>query len=126
MLLSGMLKQCGSYKNRRFGETYGLHHKVVKNQQAKEILAVTSSRIRLRRITTYILVTANIAPSSPILVTLMMGAIHSSERSVLIWATRRNIAEDSILLSHRRAKPQILYIFIYIYLFIYIFYIYNQ
>jgi hypothetical protein len=37
------------------------------------------------------LVTANVAPSSPILVTLMMEELSSSETSVLTRATRRNI-----------------------------------
>jgi hypothetical protein len=45
-----------------------------------------------------LLVTANV-PSSPILVTLMMEALSSSETSVL---TRHNIPEDAILHSHRR------------------------
>jgi hypothetical protein len=45
-----------------------------------------------------LLVTANIVPSSPILVTVMMEAIRSSETSVLTRVTRRNIAEDGILM----------------------------
>jgi hypothetical protein len=48
-----------------------------------------------------LLVTANVVPSSRILVTLMMKALSYFESSVLTRATWRNITEDAILHSHR-------------------------
>jgi hypothetical protein len=45
---------------------------------------------------------ANIFPSSPIIVTLMMEELNSFETSILTRARRRNVPEDDILYSHRR------------------------
>jgi hypothetical protein len=51
-----------------------------------------------------LLVTANIVPSSPILVTLMMQALSPSETSVITRSTRRNIPEEAIHHGPRREK----------------------
>jgi hypothetical protein len=48
------------------------------------------------------LVTANVVPISPILVTLMMEEIRSFETSILTRVTRRNIPGAGILLARIR------------------------
>jgi hypothetical protein len=62
--------------------------RVTRIGELETTLAVTSVR--------RLLVTANVVPSSPILVTLIMLALGFTETSVLTRATRRNISEDRI------------------------------
>jgi hypothetical protein len=49
-----------------------------------------------------LLITAKVVSSSPILITLMMEELRSSETSVLSRATRRSLPEDGIPHSHHR------------------------
>jgi hypothetical protein len=70
--------------------------RVTRRGELGTTLAVTNKLVFLRSLR-WLLVTASIVPSSPILVTLMMEGLSSSETSVLKRTTRRNISEDAIL-----------------------------
>jgi hypothetical protein len=70
---------------------------LISKQTALYILQIVECCLVFR-----LLVTVNVAPSSPILVTQMMEAIRSSECSVRTIATRHYIPEDGILRGHHR------------------------
>jgi hypothetical protein len=74
------------YKNAVFGML--CHMALVRSDVSEDLSA---SIIKVTRICT-----ANV-PSSPILVTLMLEALSSSETSVFTIATDHNIPEDGIL-----------------------------
>jgi hypothetical protein len=82
------VKLFGSGQNRRFGRLYRHHHQGNMNRQAR----ITFLRSVLR-----LLVTANVVPSSPIHITLIMEAMRFFETSVPTRATRINIPGDGIL-----------------------------
>jgi hypothetical protein len=93
MVSSGMLRRVALVRTDVSKELNASFIRVTGMGEVETTLAVTSNRRTLRRL----LVTASVVSTSPILVTLMMEALSSSETSVLTRATRRNIPEDAIL-----------------------------
>jgi hypothetical protein len=68
------------------------------------MLAVTSNKSNRML---QLLITANVVPSLPILVTLMMEAIRSFEMLVLTRVIWHNIPGDGILLSYQHCFPPV-------------------
>jgi hypothetical protein len=71
-----------------------------------------------------LLVTANVVPNSPILVTLMMEALHFSATLVLTRATRRNIPEMAFIkgdIVHAKQRRTDVYLSLLFYISAFIF-----
>jgi hypothetical protein len=100
MVSSGMLRRVALLRTDVSEELSASFIRVIRIDELAT-LAVTSKRRTLvfLRSMRRLLVTGSVVPISPILVTLMMEALSSSETSVLTRATRRSIPEDAILQS---------------------------
>jgi hypothetical protein len=92
MVSSGMLHRVALVRTDVSEKLRASFIRVTRIGELGTTLAVTSNRRMLVRNTK--------VRSSPILVTLMKGALSSSEKSVLTRATWRNIPEDATLPSH--------------------------
>jgi hypothetical protein len=101
MVSSGMLCRVALVRTDVSEEPSASFIRVTRIGELGTALAPTSNQ-RMPRSVCQLLVTASIVPSSPILVTVVMEALGSSETAVLTRATRHNIPEDAILHSHHR------------------------
>jgi hypothetical protein len=113
MASTGMLRRVAPERTDVLEELSASIIRVTRIGELRKTLVVTSNRRTLRRNTKLtvhfvflrsvrrLLVTTNV-PSSPILVTLIMEALSSSETSVLTGAIQHNIPEDAVLHSLRR------------------------
>jgi hypothetical protein len=96
MASSGVLRCVALVRNDVSEERSASNIRVARIGELGTTLAQTPTRrTQLRNIT-------NFVPSPPILITLMMEVVSSSETSVLTIVTWRNISEDAILRSHCR------------------------
>jgi hypothetical protein len=96
MASSGMLCRVALLRTDVSAELSASFIRVTRIGELGTTLAVTSNRFVFLRSMRRSPVTAT-APSTPILVTLMMEVLSSSETSVLTRSTWRNIPEDGIL-----------------------------
>jgi hypothetical protein len=90
---------CGSCKNRRFRGKYLFHHQGDKNRRTRNNVISNYQPKYYARSVLRLFVTTNFVPSSPILVTLMMEGMHSSETSTITRSTLRNVPEDDMSLA---------------------------